>query len=89
MTEHRRYFQKVMDRLNLGRRGAGAALETSKSQLCTRSEEGSSGMIRAVRRRSMVCVPLGERPRLFSQTLCSDAGCRFSLLEVGWQRRHP
>lgn len=43
MTEHRRYFQKVMDRLNLGRRGAGAALETSKSQLCTRSEGGQLG----------------------------------------------
>lgn len=31
------------ERQNLRRRGAGAALETSKSQLCTRSEGGQLG----------------------------------------------
>lgn len=36
----------------------------------------------------MVCLS-GERLRLFRETLCFDAGCRFSLLEVGWQSGHP
>lgn len=89
MTEHRRYFQKVMDRLNLRRRGAGAALETSKSQLCTRSEGGQLGDDQSSEEEIHgVCASWGMT-EAFSQTLCSDAGCRFSLLEVGWQRGHP